>query len=318
MIMIMNSKNGVTMKRIVISMLAATSLLAGCSKEEEINKIDSTIKIKAEMGFDDITRTTIAKDEDGNYLARWTEEDRYLVSLLCIENDPDDNGGLGMVVATGIELINEGEKATFEFTMYSDLDADNFIFVGMNGFPAYSFNSTMIKYKLKNEQTQDWLGYYDAQADLFVSKPIEAERPTGDARMNFTMTRLNALLELSFKNLVLDDGDKVISVTFACEHPLAGLISFNLSDLDGVTYPIPYTLVDDGINSITLTGVHKAPYYISTLPATLKAGEEYTITIETQMATYTKSSTLPSDLELKMGDITRVTANMATATKVVK
>ncbi|MBQ7311577.1 MAG: hypothetical protein IJW88_08630 [Alistipes sp.] len=306
------------MKRIVISMLAATSLLAGCSKEEEINKIDSTIKIKAEMSFDDITRTTIVKDEDGNYLARWTEDDRYLVSLLCIENDPDDYGSLGMVVATGIELINEGEKATFEFTMYSDLDADNFIFVGMNSFPAHAFNSSMIKYKLKNEQTQDWLGYYDAQADLFVSKPIEAERPTGDARMKFTMTRLNALLELSFKNLVLDDGDKVISVTFACEHPLAGLISFNLSDLDGVTYPIPYTLMDDGINSITLTGVYNAPYYISTLPATLKAGEEYTITVETQMATYTKSSTLPSDLELKMGDITRVTANMATATKVVK
>ncbi|MBR4046642.1 MAG: hypothetical protein IKK05_07055 [Alistipes sp.] len=306
------------MRRVVISMLAAAALLAGCSKEEGVSKADSTITIKADMGFDEATRTTIVEGANGNFLARWTEDDRYLVSLLCIENDPDDNGSLGMVVATGIELINEGEKATFEFTMSSDFDADNFIFVGMNSFPAHGLSKSMIIYQLKNEQAQDWLGYYDAQADLFVSKPIEAERPTDDARMNFTMTRLNALLELSFKNLVLDDEDKVISVTFSCEHPLAGLISFNLSDLDGVTYPIPYTLMDDGINSITLTGVHKAPYYISTLPATLKAGEEYTITVETQMATYTKSSTLPSDLELKMGEITRVTANMATATKVVK
>jgi len=311
--MIMNSNNGITMKRIVISMLAATALLVGCSKEEEINKIDSTIKIKAEMGFDDITRTTIVKDEDGNYLARWTEDDELNVGLFCV-----DDRDICVMDASGITLIDGGKKATFDFILDSSIDTDNLIFVAINSHASFGYNATTLLYNLINEQIQDWLGYYDPRADLIVSKTIHTERPTDNVNLNFTMTRLNAILELSFKNLELDNGDHVQSVTFASEQPLAGIISLSLSDLDGVTYPIPYTLMDDGINSITLTGVYKAPYYISTLPATLKAGEEYTITVETQMATYTKSSTLPSDLELKMGDITRVTANMATATKVVK
>lgn len=312
MIMIMNSKNGVTMKRIVISMLAATSLLAGCSKEEEINKIDSTIKIKAEMGFDDITRTTIVKDEDGNYLARWTEDDEQNVGLFCV-----DDRDICVMNASGITLINEGKKATFDFILDSSIDTDNLIFVAINSHASFGYNATTLLYNLINEQMQDWLGYYDPRADLIVSKTIHTERPTDNVNLNFTMTRLNAILELSFKNLALDNGDHVQSVTFASEQPLAGIISLSLSDLNGVTYPIPYTLIGEEKYSITLNG-YKAPYYISTLPVTLKTGEEYTITVETTMATYTKSSTLPSDLELKMGDITRVTANMATATKVVK
>ena len=106
------------------------------------------------------------------------------------------------------------------------------------------------------------------------------------------MTRLNVLLKLSFKNLELAEGDKVASVTFACEQPLAGRISCSTEDLDGVTYPIPYTMIaGTESNSITLACKDYNDYYLSTLP---------------------------SDLKLTAGDITAVTVNMSGITPIPK
>jgi len=115
------------------------------------------------------------------------------------------------------------------------------------------------------------------------------------------------------KNFTLAEEEKIQSVTFACEQPLAGIITVNLADLDGVTYPIPYTLHGEESKSITFDLQAGGDLYISTLPATLKAGESYTVTVKTNQATYHKVATLPADLTLTAGDITSVAVNMGDA-----
>lgn len=288
--------------------LAVAALLVGCSKEEA-HDATPAITIKAEMAFDAASRTTI-KEQDGNYLARWTDEDWRNVSLVGIGND---NGSVWRLDAIEIYLENDGETATFDFAMYSDMTDNSYTFLAVNSHAFYASNTKTVWLTLKPEQTQDWLGYYDTAADLIVSKPIQVERPTGNLNLHFTMARLNALLKLSFKNLELAEGDKVASVTFACEQTIAGVISCKIADLDGVTYPIPYTL-DAGSESKSIKFDLQAggDLYLSTLPATLKAGESYTITVVTnQGATYQKSATLPADLTLSAGDITAVTVNMS-------
>lgn len=294
--------------------LAAAALLVGCSREEA-HDANPAITIKAKMAFDAASRTTI-KEQDGNYLARWTDEDRYNVTLVGVGND---NGSVCGIAANKIYLENDGETATFDFEMSSNMTDDSYTFVVVNARAFHGVNSTTVWLTLKPEQTQDWLGYYDAAADLIASKQIQVERPTGNLNLHFTIARLNALLKLSFKHLELEEGDQVASVTFACEQPLAGRIAVEFADLDGVTYPIPYTLeAGTESNSIKFNLQAGGDLYLSTLPATLKAGESYTITVVTkQGATYQKSATLPSDLKLTAGDITAVTVNMSGITSSV-
>ncbi|MBQ2728424.1 MAG: hypothetical protein IJF77_04305 [Alistipes sp.] len=295
------------MKKFWMMLLAAVAL-TGCQKSEDVVADTNQITIKATMRFDAAARTTI-KEQDGNYLARWTEEDKDNIKLVCIRSD----GAISMIYAKDIHLENDGETATFEFAMYPEMMADSWTFVAASSFAVDGANSETVWLRLKDAQTQDGQNYYDAHADLVVSKPIPVEQLTGDLNLNFTMARMNALLKLSLKNFTLAEEEKIQSVTFACEQPLAGIITVNFADLDGVTYPIPYTLDDEESKSITFDLQAGGDLYISTLPATLKAGESYTVTVKTNQATYHKVATLPADLTLTAGDITSVVVNMGDA-----
>lgn len=303
----MNSKPMVAMKKFWMMLLAAATLV-GCQKSEDVAPEADQITIKATMSFDAASRTTIL-EQDGNYLARWTEEDKYNIKLVGISSV----GGFWAIDAKDIHLENDGETATFEFEMYPEMTDDSFTFVAVNSFAHYGTSSEAVWLQLKDAQTQDGQNYYDAHADLIVSKPIQVDRPTGDLNLNFTMARMNALLKLSLKNFTLAEEEKIQSVTFACEQPLAGNISVNFADLDGVTYPIPYTLDDEESKSITFDLQAGGDLYLSTLPATLKAGESYTVTVKTNQKYLIKEGTLAADLVLTAGDITSVSVNMGDA-----
>ena len=303
----MNSKPMVAMKKFWMMLLAAATLV-GCQKSEDVAPEADQITIKATMSFDAASRTTIL-EQDGNYLARWTEEDKYNIKLVGISSV----GGFWDIDAKDIHLENDGETATFEFEMYPEMTDDSFTFVAVNSFAHYGTSSEAVWLQLKDVQTQDGQNYYDAHADLIVSKPIQVDRPTGDLNLNFTMARMNALLKLSLKNFTLAEEEKIQSVTFACEQPLAGRITTNFADLDGVTYPIPYTLTGEESKSITFDLQAGGDLYISTLPATLKAGESYTVTVKTNQKYLIKEGTLAADLVLTAGDITSVSVNMGDA-----
>lgn len=305
----MNSKPMVAMKKFWMMLLAAATLV-GCQKSEDVAPEADQITIKATMSFDAASRTTIL-EQDGNYLARWTEEDKYNIKLVGISSV----GGFWAIDAKDIHLENDGETATFEFEMYPEMTDDSFTFVAVNSFAYYGTSSEAVWLQLKDAQTQDWQNYYDTAADLIVSKPIQVDQPTGDLNLNFTMARMNALLKLSLKNFTLAEEEKIQSVTFACEQPLAGRITTNFADLDGVTYPIPYTLTGEESKSISFDLQAGGDLYLSTLPATLKAGESYTVTVKTNQATYHKVATLPADLTLTAGDITSVAVNMSDVKK---
>ena len=295
------------MKKFWMMMLAAATLV-GCQKSEDVAPEADQITIKATMSFDAASRTTILEQE-GNYLARWTEEDKYNIKLVGISSV----GGIWAIDAKDIHLENDGETATFEFEMYPEMTDDSFTFVAVNSFAHYGTNSEAVWLQLEDAQTQDWQNYYDAHADLIVSKPIQVDQPTGDLNLNFTMARMNALLKLSLKNFTLAEEEKIQSVTFACEQPLAGRITTNFADLDGVTYPIPYTLTGEESKSITFDLQAGGDLYLSTLPATLKAGESYTVTVKTNQKYIIKEGTLAADLVLTAGDITSVSVNMGDA-----
>ena len=163
-------------------MLLAAATLVGCQKSEDVAPEADQITIKATMSFDAASRTTIL-EQDGNYLARWTEEDKDNIKLLTIRSD----GGVGAIDAKDIHLENDGETATFEFEMYPEMSDDSWTFVAVNSSAVDSANSEAVWLQLKDAQTQDEQNYYDTAADLVVSKPIPVDKPTGDLNLNFTM-----------------------------------------------------------------------------------------------------------------------------------
>lgn len=303
----MNSKPMVAMKKFWMMLLAAATL-AGCQKSEDVAPEADQITIKATMSFDAASRTTIL-EQDGKNLARWTEDDKNNIKLVGVGSD----GAICRIIANAISLENGGETATFEFAIDPEMMADSYTFVAVNGYAFKEANTQQVGLQLKEAQTQDWQNYYDANADLIVSKPIQVDKPTGDLNLNFTMARMNALLKLSLKNFTPADGEKIESVTFACEQPLAGKICVNFADLDGVTYPVPYTLEGEESKSITFDLQAGGDLYLSTLPATLKAGENYTVTVKTNQKYIIKEGTLATDLTLTAGDITSVSVNMGDA-----
>lgn len=307
----MNSKPMVAMKKFWMMMLAAATLV-GCQKSEEVApETDGAVTIQAALGFDVASRATLV-EQDGAYLARWSEDDLHMLKLNYIGAT---DGQIGLYDPTSIDLENGGETATFTFQMNLDhLAGETIQFLATENL--YGLNPEVALLRVPDQQMQYWMGGFDFRADVLVSKLIESQKPQTGAvmPMQFTMTRLNALLKLSLANLDLTDDEGIESVTFSCEQPIAGVINVNLADLDGVTYPVPFTLNESmAKTSVTLVKNGWDDYYFSTLPTTLKAGESYTVTVKTDQKYIIKTGKLAADLALTAGDITTVTVNMGDA-----
>ncbi len=299
------------MKKFWMMMLAAATLV-GCQKSEEVTpETDGAVTIQAALGFDVASRATLV-EQDGAYLARWSEDDLHMLKLNYIGAT---DGQIGLYDPTSIDLENGGETATFTFQMNLDhLAGETIQFLATENL--YGLNPEVALLRVPDQQMQYWMGGFDFRADVLVSKLIESQKPQTGAvmPMQFTMTRLNALLKLSLANLDLTDDEGIESVTFSCEQPIAGVINVNLADLDGVTYPVPFTLNESmAKTSVTLVKNGWDDYYFSTLPATLKAGESYTVTVKTDQKYIIKTGKLAADLALTAGDITTVTVNMGDA-----
>lgn len=305
------------MKKSLILIFMATAMVAGCQKGDDTTQTLSpaTMTIKVNAPESEATRPIIKKDGD-KYLARWCEEDIYTIILTHISD-----GNIGRELPQSLELKNDGQTAVFTFPTLEE---------GYSSYSYYLTNSTIVasnrvsmRHELADTQSKYWgLGSYDNMYDLVVSSIVTSSTPLTGEFSNFKMTRLNAVLKLTLDCSTLDTATwKYQTITFACQQPIAGQIDVMLDDLDGKTYPVPFTIVDGTAKSAITTkfimedNPSAFEVYIATLPATLKAGESYTITVTTNSGSvWTKSGTLKKDLVLTAGDVTLVNVDMKTAT----
>lgn len=293
------------MKKLWMMLLAAASL-AGCQKSEEVSiSTGNTISLTAEMSQPTTSRTALVENE-GVYSAIWKSGDKLTLFELANE---------AFSLYESNALGADAETASFTFDGVAAKEAESFRYVaGTNITSNCSINN--IRMELPAEQAPATMNTFDGAADVLLSLPIDrATQPVSEA-LTFTTTRVSAVVKLAIKNLALAEGEQVESVSFACEQPISGKFQVGVKNLTADTYPIPFSWREEGYSiSITLPEAQSGDFvtYFSTLPATLKAGESYTVTVKTNQTSITKEGTLAADLALTAGDITSVSVNMSDA-----
>lgn len=297
----------IAMKKIVLSMIVAAAALVGCQKSEELTvSTGDKIQLTASASLPTEGRAIISKDENGVYRSRWAENE-YLYLVMDCEL------ASGAYLSTSMVRENEGETASFSFTV-DEFEASSYTYIATTAPVGIATRALFVH--LADEQDQYYKGgSYDAAYDVLLSKAVVMDAQPATEGLRFSMQRLNGALKLNVKNLALAAGEEVESITFACEQPIVGEVKVTFDDLAAGTYPIPFeveagkTAVKTSINNTT----GNFEVFYSCLPATLKAGESYIVTVKTNKATYHKVATLPADMIIEPNEITSVTVNMGDA-----
>lgn len=297
------------MKKIVLSMVVAAAALVGCQKSEELTvSTGDKIQLTASASLPTEGRAIISKDENGVYRSRWAENE-YLYLVMDCEL------ASGAYLSTSMVRENEGETASFSFTV-DEFEASSYTYIATTAPVGIATRALFVH--LADEQDQYYKGgSYDAAYDVLLSKAVVMDAQLATEGLRFSMQRLNGALNLKVKNLALAAGEEVESITFACEQPIVGEVKVTFDDLAAGTYPIPFE-VEAGKTAVK-TSIYNTTgnfeVFYSCLPATLKAGENYTVTVKTNKATYHKVATLPADMVIEPNEITSVTVNMGDAKK---
>ncbi len=302
----MNSKNDdSTMKKIFMMICAAAAVLAGCQNVEDLNEgVLGGKDFKATVSTPDLSRTELVY-ADGAYKAQWCEGDQ--VALIEVATVDAENATITKYESNA--LTAAAESAEFSFKL-PEVTAEKYQYVlaypyGNVGIAdATAVNLTLATSQVKKDSS------FGANCDLLIAKSEElAAQPES---MAFTLTRLSAVAKMTLKNFAIPAGEIVEDVTFSCEQTLTGTIGVNYADLS-------WSVVR-GTNSVTTTNYEwtvtadgTLDVYFSVLPTTLKAGESYTITVETDKANYHKTANFASDLRFQAGDITSFSASMQDA-----
>ena len=150
---------------------------------------------------------------------------------------------------------------------------------------------------------------YDPNADLMVSLPIATNaQPTDVLPLRFT--RLAAVVKMELKNFALEAGDAVEKIIFtATDKSLAGSVTADL------TNPHEF-VVNAGVSSVEVATTSAEKVYFTVLPATLEAGNEYSITVLTNKKFYVKTGTIQEgkSLVFEAGKVTRFGVNLSDVT----
>lgn len=313
----MNFNLTTAMKKIFYAIVLATATFVGCQNVDDVNvgnkeSVDFSVVASLEG---EISRSIISENEDGTYTPAWVEDDKLEFGL--VENC--GNGVINIANAKSMSIGDDG-KATFGFSLNA-YEGNEFSYVACSPV-AQGFADTFAVINFKDVQNVWWkdaAASYNHNDDILVSNVITRSTQIGNGEtMEFKMARLNSAMKLVLKGLPVAD-NAVKSVTFTCEQPIAGTVKVNYADLDGQTYPIPTTL-DKGVNHITkdvysYLGVSQdVVVFLSCMPATLKAGEKYSVEVALEDGSkLIKEGVLAADLTLDVNEVTTVNVNMADA-----
>ena len=286
------------MKTWVIVAVAAMGLTACQSDFEEQIGVKNSVTI--EFIADSAESRTSVDTSGDTPLFAWSESERFMV----LEQTTF------LAEATNVTYTKEEDKAKITATFNPNIGHASYDYVTVYPAEGYVGANSLedATLALPAEQTMGE-GSYDPTADLMVSKVVTFDAQPTEAQM-VQFTRLAAVAKMSFKGL---GTESVESATFTAEgKTLAGQVTCNL------TTPAELTAVEGkGSDSVTVTTSDPATVvYFTLLPATLEAGDSYTVTVVTDTKIYRKTATIPDGKSLifESGMVTRFGVDLTTAT----
>lgn len=288
------------MKLLTVVAVAAMGLTAcqtGFEEQANVNN-NVTVSFVAEQ-----TRTAV--DTSGSApLFSWSDNETFAV----LEQTD------ALAQATSVTYAKVDGKAKIDAQFPINADKGEYKYIAIYPASGYVAAENISNATLALASAQSMAeGSYDPNADLMVSWPVvTAAQPTEAQSLRFT--RLVAVAKMTINNLNLTEGEVVEKVEFAADgKALAGSIAANLEN------PHEFT-VSEGVSSIAVATNSASDVYFTTLPATLAAGDAYSVIVTTNQNTYTKDGVIPAEKSLvfEAGNVSRFSVNMADAVAVEK
>ena len=302
-LMMMNFNVNRAMKKIYAMIFVAAATLAGCQNyNDSLENNSSKIKVTANVDVAEVSRTALVQN-DGVYSATWKAGDAIALIELADEN---------IAIAESAPLAADVMSAAFTFNL-DVATAESYTYIAASPRSAVDMQATnKVIFTLPANQAPATMDTFDGAADLLISQAVEMDHQPTEPIAFSTIKRLSAVGKMTVKNLRLAEGEVVEKVTFACGHDLAGLARVKVNDLAEENIDIEYKNCTNAVN-VTLPTAQSGDFttYFSCYPATLAAGDVYTITVKTSTSTYVKNAEVASNLVFKSGNITTFSVNMA-------
>ncbi|MBO5661130.1 MAG: hypothetical protein J6R93_01460, partial [Tidjanibacter sp.] len=296
------------------ALIAAVALgLGACQndiEEQVVVKNTRTVKFVTDSAEN---RTSVDTTGDKPAWA-WNDEESFAV-LECIDGEYYSEAEEVNFYKTA-ENIGEIE-ASFAYDREMGLDGahyDYMIVHPKSGFVSHN-NDNFTKGTLTLPAVQEMDGNsYDADADLMVSKEINWDTYCDYDVLPVQFTRLAAVVQLTIEGMVA--GDKLESVTFTATGKDGKVIALAGEVTTDLTLPKELAPVEGKVsNSVTVSGNYEGNKVLfTTLPATLEAGDKYTVTAISEKKVYIKEGTIADgkSLSLKAGYVNRLTVKGVT------
>ena len=284
-----------------IGILAAACMMAGCQNEGNIAPEGQTFKMRANAAVPE-TKTAIIPEGEDQYKPLWKAGDMIGVVEKALQSK----------IYSSYALEVDAESATFT-AMMTKIEADSYTYCTVYPYEAFKTTTDInaLVCNVPAEQSPAVMTSFDANADILVSELVARNSQPVEDALAFTMRRLTAVGMVTFKGFSLLPGEMVNGWSMTVDGAIAGTVT-----VDPAVEELAFTAVQTtGTIKVNLpeTKTEAFTSCFACLPYTLESGDEYTMTIHTNLRNINKTSQVNTPLVFAAGRVMNFTVNMANA-----
>ena len=298
---------------ILASAIAAVAMLGACQKEQvnsqdngseqKVAELFGTFTVKAdytEPVAEASTKTALV-DGDNPY-AKWLPTDKINMWEFV---DGTENACF-QTAQDGTHLGDNDKSATFDISLgRTDPEGSTYCYTAIYPESAVTKNGETYSFEIPATQTLVD-GNLAANADILIGKPvIQGSRISSGSSINVQFKRPGTAVKLTLKDITAGDLISSVKITAPEGQKIAGRCKIDLT-----TGEVSDKAYEGGTNEITLncgnaTATGNDVFYFRCLDGTWASGSRVSIEVETGVALYTKTVSLPKDYVFADGGLTK-------------
>lgn len=298
---------------ILASAIATVVMLGACQKEQvnsqdngseqKVAELFGTFTVKAdytEPVAEASTKTALV-DVDNPYV-KWLSTDKINMWEFV---DGKENACF-QTVQDGTHLGDNDKSATFDISLNgTDPAGSTYCYTAIYPDGAVTKNGEIYSFEVPATQTLV-NGNFAANADILIGKPVtQASRISSGYSINVQFKRPGTAVKLTLKGITAGDLISSVKITAPEGQKIAGRCKIDLT-----TGEVSDKAYENGTNEITLncgnaTATGNDVFYFRCLDGTWESGSSVSIEVETGVALYSKTVSLPKDYVFADGGLTK-------------
>ena len=298
----------------ILASAATVVVMLGACQKEQVNSQDNGSEQKVAELFGTFTvsadytepvaeaSTKTALVDGDNPYVKWLPTDKINMWEFV---DGKENACF-QTAQDGTHLSDDDKSATFDITLGgTDPTGNEYCYTAIYPEGAVTKNGEIYSFEIPATQTLV-NGNFAANADILVGKPvIQGSRISSGSSINVQFKRPGTAVKLTLKGITAGDLISSVKITAPEGQKIAGRCKIDLT-----TGEVSDKAYENGTNEITLncgnievTG--DDVFYFRCLDGTWASGSRVSIEVETGVALYTKTVSLPKDYVFADGGLTK-------------